>query len=453
MPHSPDGHEQQPSPLRDVDLAADRFEQELRQGHRPQITEYLAEVPDELRLQLLVELVCLDLEYTTRDHHVTLNDYFRTFPALGALSPGERADLETHARRCDDRRRSIDHVAPTMKSSAEVPRSIGRFTIAGRLGSGTQADVYLSFHPELFIPVVIKWHRVPDAGVERPGAHNPGGTNPGRPVGDDPNLVRVYDLGFHEDRPYLVLEHVQGQTLDQWAEGRVTTPREAAELVAALAEAAHSAHEQGVIHQDINPRNVLIDGRGQPRLIDFGLAWFRSPWVDAGTEVRPDAGTPRYLSLEQADPKIGPVGPRTDVFGLGAVLYFLLSGKPLYDGATLHEVLRQAARGSYDVKVLTKRGIPNRLALACRTALAVDPQARFATAADLAAAAQGGGSPAAPPRDSRVRSHVPRRERRGMDAGTAQSPDRGPVARPGDQGLAAGDPLRPVERGPPRADR
>ena len=386
MSHSPDGDQEQLSPLRGVDLVADRFEQELQQGHRPQIDSYLAEVPDALRSRLLVELVCLEFEYTTRDHPVTLHDYFRRFPALDALAPDERAELEAHARRCAGLARTIDHATPARGSSAELPRSIGRFTIAGRLGSGTQADVYLSFHPELAVPVVIKWHRIPDAAGSNDRALmiKEGQILAGLPA--HPNLVRVYELGVHEDRPYLVLEHVPGQTLDQWAEGRRLPPRAAAELIAALAEAVHAAHREGVVHQDINPRNVLIDGRDQPRLIDFGLAWSRSPWVDAGSEVRPDAGTPRYLAPEQANPKLGPVGPRTDVFGLGAVLYFLLSGKPLYDGATLHDVLLQSTRGAYDFKVLHKKGIPSRLAQVCRTALAADPDSRFATAADLAAA-------------------------------------------------------------------
>jgi tRNA A-37 threonylcarbamoyl transferase component Bud32 len=393
MSHSPEGHREHPSPLRDVDRAADRFEQALRAGHRPQITEYLAEVPDALRLPLLAELVCLDFEYKVRDLPVTLDDYFRTFPVLESLSPGEREELEAHARRCDELARTKDHVAPTTKPSAEDPRSIGRFTIAGRLGSGTQADVYLSFHPVLLIPVVIKWHRAPDAPGSNDREHlvREGQILAG--LSAHPNLLRVYELGFHEDRPYLVLELVQGQTLDQSAEGRGLPSRQAAELVSALAGAVHSAHEQGVIHQDINPRNVLIDGRGQPRLIDFGLAWFRSPWVDAGTEVRPDAGTPRYLTPEQADPWIGPVGPRTDVFGLGAVLYFLLTGKPLYDGATLDEVLGQAARADYDAAALEGGGIPQRLAVVCRRALARNPQDRFATAADLAAALRAAARP------------------------------------------------------------
>ena len=147
-----------------------------------------------------------------------------------------------------------------------------------------------------------------------------------------------------------------------------------------------------MVHQDINPRNVLIDGRGRPRLIDFGLAWFRSPWADPASEERPDGGTPRIFRPEQADPQVGPVGPRTDVFGLGAVLYYLLTGRPLYDGATLQAVLRQAAKAAYDAMALEKNGVPRRLAAVCRKALARDQSARFVTAAELAAALKSAGA-------------------------------------------------------------
>jgi hypothetical protein len=238
----------------------------------------------------------------------------------------------------------------------------------------------------LLVPVVVKWLR---------GQDSPGEERRERLVREGqvlanlashPNLVRVYDLGVHEGRPFLVLEHVPGHTLAQQGLGERPMPRRAAELVAALAEAVHAAHEQGVIHQDITPGNVIVDGRGQPRLIDFGLAWFRPPWaLPVGVE-RPDAGTPRFLSPEQADPQIGPVDRRTDVFGLGAVLYSLLAERPLYDGTTQAEVLRQAAEGSYDATALDRPGVPKRLAAVCRQALARNPPDRFRTAAELAGA-------------------------------------------------------------------
>jgi len=388
MSHVADEEGARRSPLREIDVVAARFEREWRLGNRPRIADYLDDVSAELRLGLLVELVCMDLEHRGRNKlPVTLDDYFHEFPELESLSAVDRADLMSHFRQhFDDPERTRTYVSPTNGPAPDVPLLIGRFPIAGRLGSGGQADVFLSFHPDLSVPVVLKWHRTQgpsDTALQeyllREGRILAG-------LEAHPNLLRVYELGFHDGRPFLVLEHVQGHTLDHYTEGERLTPRRAAELVAALAEAAHSAHRQGIVHQDINPRNVLIDGRGQPRLIDFGLAWLRSPWSDPDADVCPDGGTPRYLAPEKADPEVGSVSPRTDVFGLGALLYFLLSGRSLYNGATRSEILREAAQANYDATVLERDGVPKRLAAVCRRALARDPQARFATAAELAAA-------------------------------------------------------------------
>jgi hypothetical protein len=377
-----------PTPLRQIDFVAERFEQRWGQGEPPPIADFLGQVPPELRLQLLAELVCIDLEHRLRKRlPVTLADYFRDFPELEKLAPAERADLEAHARkRCDEFGLTTEFVGSATELERDCPASIGSYTIAGQLASGGQADVFLSVHPRLLVPVVVKWLRGPDSLDAERGERL---VREGQVLANlppHPNLVRIYDLGFHEGRPYLVLEHVQGHTLEQHGLGERPMPRRAAELVAALAEAVQAAHEQGVIHQDITPGNVTVDGRGQPRLIDFGLAWFRPPWTRSAGVERPNAGTPHFLSPEQADPRIGPVDRRTDVFGLGAVLHYLLAERPLYDGTTQSEVLRQAAEGAYDVTALDQRGVPKRLATVCRKALARNPQDRFRTAAELAEA-------------------------------------------------------------------
>ena len=352
------------------------------------MTVFLEGVPLDLRLRLLAELVCIDLEHRLQNKlPVALDDYFREFPELERLPPADRADLESHARqRSEELSVTVDYGSPAAKRVRDVPAAIGRFPIAGRLGSGGQADALLSFHPDLQIPVVVKWHHAqePSDTTRRERLVQEGRILAGLKA--HPNLVRVYDIGFHEERAFLVLDHIQGQTLDKYLADERPDPREAAEFVAALAEAVHAAHEQGVIHQDINPRNVLIDGRGQPRLIDFGLAWFQSSWADTVREEQPIGGTPEYLSPEQADPAVGPITRRTDVFGLGGVLYFLLTGKPLYQAMTCSEAILQAARGAYDPRLLPQRGVPRQLAAVCRKALARDPQDRFATAAELATA-------------------------------------------------------------------
>ena len=146
------------------------------------------------------------------------------------------------------------------------------------------------------------------------------------------NLVKIYDLDFHNDQPFLVMEYVHGRNLEDYARDEPVTPRRAAELVAKLADALAMVHRRGIIHRDIKPRNILIDESGEPRLIDFGLARLRHAWSDC-----PDStwgGTLAYMAPEQARLEHDRIGPRSDVFGLGAVLYFLLTGQPPFVGET-----------------------------------------------------------------------------------------------------------------------
>jgi predicted Ser/Thr protein kinase len=386
MSDAPDQGQVSSSPLRQIDVVADCFEKQWQLGDSPPISEYLTRVPPALKPQLLVELVCIDLEQRLRRAlPATLDDYYRQFPELNHLPPEERSDLEHPAwQRSAELGSTVDHPAPTAPTMPDSPARIGRFPIAGRVGSGGQAEVFLSFHPELRVPVVIKWCR---RQVHRDNGQSGQLGREGQILAGlqiHPNLLRVYDLGLHEGRPFLVLEFIQGPTLQQYRQQEQPSPRRVAELVLPLAQAIHAAHQQGVIHQDINPRNVLIDSREQPRLIDFGLAWFQFPLAGADHEVRPEAGTLEYLSPEQAEPAISPVGPRTDVFGLGGVLYYLLTGRPLYQAATVQAILQQAARAAYDASPLDSDHIPKPLAAVCRKALARNPQDRFASAADLA---------------------------------------------------------------------
>ena len=136
-----------PSRLRQIDLVADRFEQEWRQGNCPPIAAFLDDVPAELRSQLLAELVCIDLEHRLRTNRpVTLDDYFREFPELKSLPEAALADLEAHARQCcDELGRTVDHVSAATVPELPLPCVIGRYPIAGQLGpAGKQPSSCLS---------------------------------------------------------------------------------------------------------------------------------------------------------------------------------------------------------------------------------------------------------------------------------------------------------------------
>src|SRR5205823_2789067 len=106
-----------------------------------------------------------------------------------------------------------------------------------------------------------------------------------------PNIAAVYDVDFHQGRPFLAIEYVRGMTVDQFALSRHPTPPEAAALLAQVARAVAAAHRRGVVHRDLKPRNILIDEAGQPRVIDFGLARVHDAWSVPATDDTHLSGT------------------------------------------------------------------------------------------------------------------------------------------------------------------
>ncbi len=177
------------------------------------------------------------------------------------------------------------------------------------------------------------------------------------------------------------MERVSGLTLSQFTEQHLPVPREAARLIARLARAVAFLHAKGIIHQDITPRNVLIDENGQPRLIDFGLARLRHAWTDDADGST--GGTANYMSPEQALGREDQIGPWTDIFGLGSVLYHLLTGRPLYQSTSPSSALWQASRGEQVSPREINPRVPRSLEKICLKALAPHPQQRYCSAGEL----------------------------------------------------------------------
>ncbi len=158
-----------------------------------------------------------------------------------------------------------------------------------------------------------------------------------------PGIVRVYQVAEHEGVPFLVLEYVAGGNLAQKVGSRPLPAREAAELVKTLARTVAHAHDQGIIHRDLKPANVLMTTEGQPRISDFGLAKQERAELTASGDV---LGTPSYMAPEQAQGSVRLVGPATDIYALGAILYELVTGRPPFLAATVLETLEQVRPAS-----------------------------------------------------------------------------------------------------------
>jgi WD40 repeat protein len=202
------------------------------------------------------------------------------------------------------------------------------------------------------------------------------------------NIVTVHEVGEHEGYHYFTMDLIDGRSLSEEIREESLPPRRAAELIGSVARAIHYAHEKGVLHRDLKPANVLLDRDGAPHVTDFGLA---KQFRRATESQQPDLtvtgqilGTPSYMSPEQAAGKPDQVGPATDVYSLGAVLYATLTGRAPFVADTPVETLLQVVQNDPVPPRTLNPKIPRDLETICHKCLAKNPKSRYATALALA---------------------------------------------------------------------
>lgn len=197
------------------------------------------------------------------------------------------------------------------------------------------------------------------------------------------NIVAIHEVGEHEGRHFFSMEYVDGQSLQDEARQKPLPARRAAGYVQVVAEAIHHAHQQGVLHRDLKPSNVLLTAADQPKITDFGLAKV----LASDTELTLSGqvlGTPNYLPPEQASGKHGHVGPWSDVYGLGAILYYLLTGRPPFQAQELPEVLDQVLHREPLPPRALNPSVPRDLDTICLKCLEKEPGRRYSSARMLA---------------------------------------------------------------------
>jgi eukaryotic-like serine/threonine-protein kinase len=256
----------------------------------------------------------------------------------------------------------------------------GRYRIQRKLGAGGMADVYLAEDQELGRRVAIKIlnsrHGNDDQFIERfrREAKNAAALN-------HPNIVSIYDRGEAEDTYYIAMEFLDGRTLKELIVSRGAAPINVAiEYARQILSALRFAHRHGIVHRDIKPHNVLVDGEGRVKVTDFGIARAGTSQM---TETGSIVGTAQYLSPEQA--RGGEVDPRSDLYSLGVVLYELLTGKTPFDGETPVEIAMKHLSNTPKPPSALRPDVPRELDMVVMRALAKNPDERYQSADEMEA--------------------------------------------------------------------
>ena len=198
-----------------------------------------------------------------------------------------------------------------------------------------------------------------------------------------PNIVTLFEAGERLGQPYIAMEFVDGAELGVAARSGQLSFLRAAEVMARVADAVQHAHSQGVLHRDLKPSNVLLTAAGEPRVTDFGLA--TAIGSEGGhTATGALVGSPAYISPEQAAGRHKAVGPRSDVYSLGATLYEVLTGAAPYRGESALVILQRAQEGELSPPRKIRLSVPVDLETICLKCLEKDPAARYGTAREVA---------------------------------------------------------------------
>jgi serine/threonine protein kinase/predicted Zn-dependent protease len=200
-----------------------------------------------------------------------------------------------------------------------------------------------------------------------------------------PNIVQVYEIGAQDGLPFFSLEYVEGGSLAQRIAGKPLPTQEAARLSEMLARAMHYSHERKILHRDLKPANILVTLDGVPKITDFGLAK-RLEATEESSKTRTGTlmGTPSYMSPEQAEGRTRDVGPKSDQYALGAILYEMLTGRPPFLGATLLDTLHQVRKQEPVPPSRLLHKAPRDLEIICLKCLQKEPAKRYADCGELA---------------------------------------------------------------------
>ena len=267
------------------------------------------------------------------------------FPAVSGPPPGEDVDPPAELFTSDPDLQVADIEASLVMaddlagSVQELSASFGRYSILSEIDRGANGIVYRAKRSGSEELIALKVLLAGPKASEQERARFQREAEVGRRL-RHPGIAAVLDAGVHGGHPYLAMELAPGETLEARLLDSPLAARDAAEIVAKVARAVHYLHGQGVIHRDLKPENVIVSSDDDPKLIDLGLAKTQ----ESSAKLTADAstlGTPSYMSPEQVRGESDRVTPAADVYGLGAMLYAALTGRPPFEGQNFMDLFRQ----------------------------------------------------------------------------------------------------------------
>lgn len=354
-----------------VDQACDQFEQAWRDGHAPAIEGVVSTALADQRPVLLLELLLLDIQFRRGVGQLpAMADYQARFPEIEswwlrrALMPS-----------------TVEFNGQTTPGSSANRQPIPGFEIIGELGRGGMGIVFKARDVHLQRVVALKTliGGVHAASGEREQFRHEAESTAHL---DHPNIVPVYEVGDAAGAPYFSMKYYAGGSLARLDRTRGADFRAVARTVEKISRAVHHAHQRGVLHRDLKPSNVLLDEDGEPHVADFGLAKRFDPRVGP-SDVSTIVGTPGYMAPEQA---LGgsDLTTATDVYGLGAILYELLTEKPPYAGDSPQALIELLTDHAPIKPTARNPRVPRDLETIALKCLAKDPRRRYQTAEALA---------------------------------------------------------------------
>ncbi|HIM30498.1 MAG TPA: serine/threonine protein kinase [Planctomycetes bacterium] len=274
-----------------------------------------------------------------RGEHVDLDEIQRSHPDLaadlgelwGAVLVADVAGSESVV--LENEKTST---APSFESSFDLPCEFADYVLEEEVGRGGMGIVFrarqTSLDREVAVKMILSGTFATKSERERFRAEAEAAARL-----DHPNIVAVHEVGEHGEIPYFSLRYIAGMTLAERLRMKPMPARDAAEILAKVARAVDCAHQCGVLHRDLKPSNILLDEAGEPYVTDFGLAKRDN---DANvTRTGAVIGTPAYMSPEQASGNRNAIGPASDIYGLGAILYYMLTGRPPFQADSPVDVL------------------------------------------------------------------------------------------------------------------